>query len=183
MASAVKPNTSIQQGPGLNYKLVCLVDGGVQLLITGRNIDSSWLKVTFGQGQTCFTLDKNSIRKNIIPDPTVQYWILHSACTISGDMTKVAIITPTITMITPTATPTLSPYGAAFLWNDRFNNSEQNREALFERKLYPISLILSITALAIWFGMIIRSSMGRSGHKGAIIHSLLTVFMNLIAGS
>jgi uncharacterized protein YgiM (DUF1202 family) len=109
MASAVKPNTSIQQGPGLNYKLVCLVDGGVQLLITGRNIDSSWLKVTFGQGQTCFISDKYSNRVNIIPDPNLQFWIFSSTCTVSGDLSEVAIITPTVTPSPTPVRPTPTP--------------------------------------------------------------------------
>jgi hypothetical protein len=96
IASVAQPTTPILTGPdNYNYRISCYIDKGVQLLITGRNIDSSWLKVNFGQGQTCFRLDTNSVRTDIIPDPTMQLWISHSSCTISGDLSGVAIITPT----------------------------------------------------------------------------------------
>jgi len=100
VAAVINPNTPIKQGPGNNYKTACFVDERSQLKIIGRNNDSTWLRVTFSLGQTCYTL-VNSVITEIIPDPTMQFWILHSACTIFGDLSKVAIVTPAAT---PTAT-------------------------------------------------------------------------------
>jgi hypothetical protein len=110
IASAVLPMTSILLGPAYNsYRIACYVNEGVQLMITGRNIDSSWLKVTFGQGQTCFISDKYSNRVNIIPDPNLQFWIFSSTCTVSGDLSEVAIITPTVTPSPTPVRPTPTP--------------------------------------------------------------------------
>lgn len=93
-ASALKPITPVLVGAGYNsYRMACYVDEGTQLMITGRNMDSSWLRVAFNQGQTCFVLDESSNRTNIIPDPTMQLWVFHSTITISGDLSEVAIIT------------------------------------------------------------------------------------------
>jgi hypothetical protein len=103
IASVVKPATPILLGPDwIGYRMVCYVDKGTQLMIIGRNSDSSWLRVTFGQGQTCFILDANSNSTYFIPDPTWQFWISSSSITISGDLSEVVIIAPT-------ATPTPKP--------------------------------------------------------------------------
>jgi hypothetical protein len=147
-ASGVKPRTSVFLGPGYGYRMACYVDQATQLIITGRDIYSSWIRVSLGQGQTCFTFDENSRRTELVPDPSMQLWVFRSTITFSGDLSNV-------TIITPSSTP--SPYGAAFLWNDRFNNSEQNRALLFERKGFPISSIFTGVGLAFWLGMILRS--------------------------
>ena len=110
IASALKPLTPIMLGAGYSgYRMACYVDAGTQLLITGRNIDSSWLRVVLGQGQTCFALDKSSKRTYIIPDPTIPLWVFHATISISGDMSGVAIIatpsTPTPTPVLPTPMP------------------------------------------------------------------------------
>ena len=106
IATAIKPTTPILLGPAYNYyRMACYVDKGVPLLITGRNIDSSWFRVTFANGQTCFLLDKNDKRTDIIPDPKLQLWIFSSMCTISGDLSEVAIIAPTGTPIPTTYKP------------------------------------------------------------------------------
>ena len=96
IASTVKTIIPILLGPGWNsYRMACYVDKGIQLMVIGRNIDSSWLRVAFGQGQTCFVLDANSNRTDFIPDPSWQFWISSSAITISGDPSAVAVIAPT----------------------------------------------------------------------------------------
>jgi hypothetical protein len=100
VASVINPNTPLKQGPGNNYKIVCYVDESSPLKIIGRNNDSTWLRITFSLGQTCYTLI-NSVIADIIPDPTTQFWILRSACTILGDLGKVAVVTPAAT---PTST-------------------------------------------------------------------------------
>jgi hypothetical protein len=109
MATALKPTIAILQGPGFNNKIACYVDAGVQLLITGRNIDSTWFRVEFGQGQTCFRLDVKANRTNIIPDPNLQYWIFSSSWSISGNLSQVAIITPTSPLTPPTDTFSPAP--------------------------------------------------------------------------
>jgi len=68
VAAVINPNTPIKQGPGNNYKTACFVDERSQLKIIGRNNDSTWLRVTFSLGQTCYTL-VNSVITEIIPDP------------------------------------------------------------------------------------------------------------------
>jgi hypothetical protein len=147
-ASGAKPRTPIFLGPGYGYRMACYVDQETQLIIAGRSIDSSWLRVLLGQGHTCFTFDENSKRTELVPDPSLQFWVFRSTITFSGDLSN-------ITIITPIGTP--SPYGAAFLWNDKFNNSEQNRALLFERKGFPISSIFTGVGLTFWLGMILRS--------------------------
>ena len=112
IATALKPRTPLREGPGIDYNFVCIVDQGTQLLIVGRNSNSSYFRVTFGQGQPCYVLDANSNRTNIIPVPSLQFWISYLLCTISGDLTEVAINTPLPTpydqdnISTPTGTPT-----------------------------------------------------------------------------
>ena len=110
IASALKPLTPIMLGAGYSgYRMACYIDKGTQLMITGRNVDSSWLRVVFGQGQACFALDKNSKRTYIIPDPTITLWVFHTSISISGDLSGVAIVatpsTPTPTLVLPTPTP------------------------------------------------------------------------------
>ena len=121
IAAGAKPRTSIFLGPGYEYRMACYVGEGTQLIITGRDFYSFWLRVALGQGQTCFLYDENFKRTDIVPDPSMQLWVFHSTITISGDLSQVAIITPAIT---PTRTPT--PYGAAFLWNDIASSSLSN---------------------------------------------------------
>jgi hypothetical protein len=110
IASALKPLTPVLLGAGYSsYRMACYVDAGTQLIITGRNVDSSWLRVVFGQGQTCFALDKSSKRTYIIPDPTIPLWVFHTTISISGDLSGVAIVaipsTPTPSRVHPTPTP------------------------------------------------------------------------------
>src|SRR5512137_2554661 len=93
IAQALTPDALIYQGPGTNYKMACFVDEGTQLLISGRNINSSWLTVTFLQGQTCLALPASTVHPIVIPDPTKQYWIFSSSYSISGDLSRLPIIT------------------------------------------------------------------------------------------
>ena len=153
--------------------MACYVDVGIQLMITGRNNDSSWLRVFFGQGQTCFVFDQNSIRTDITPDPTLEYWVFHSTVSVSGDLSGVSVIG---------STGTPSPYGGAFLWNDRFDNSEQNRGSSFEQKLFPVSLILTGAGLVIWLGMIFRSSIASSRRKRAFVLKHLASLIHVVVG-
>lgn len=95
------PNTPVRQGPGNSYLSTCYVNDGIQLKIVGRNNDSTWLKVMFSPGQTCFVLGSNATLKNITPDPAAEYWVSRSACTIFGSLVQVPIVTPAAT---PTAT-------------------------------------------------------------------------------
>ena len=171
IAAGLKPRTPILLGPGYEYRMACYVGEGTQLIITGRDFYSFWLRVALGQGQTCFFYDENFKRTDIVPDPSMQLWVFHSTITISGDLSNVAIISPN-------GTPT--PYGAAFLWNDRFNNSEQDRASLFERKGFPISSILTGVGLIFWLGMILRSSIALPRREGSMARKLLAGILKLI---
>jgi hypothetical protein len=100
MAIAPLPNSIIYRGPGANYRMACYVQEGTQLIIIGRTIDSSWLKVNLGQDQTCITMVGNIIREDVVRNPSMQFWILSSAYTISGNLSEVPIIiaVPTVSL-------------------------------------------------------------------------------------
>ncbi len=110
IASALEPLTPVLLGAGYSsYHMACYVDEGTQLIITGRNVDSSWLRVALGQEQTCFTLDKSSKRTYIIPDPATPLWVFHTTISISGDLSEIAIIATTVTPTPSTVHPTPTP--------------------------------------------------------------------------
>jgi hypothetical protein len=94
MALGLKQKTPILLGPGYNYRMACYIDEGNQLIITGRDIYSAWFRVAFGEGQTCFLLDENSMRTDLVPETSMQFWVFGSTIKISGDLSEVAIITP-----------------------------------------------------------------------------------------
>jgi len=102
IATALKPNSIIYTGPGTIYKMACYVQEGTKLIITGRNMDSTWLSVLLGPKQTCITMTGNIIRVDIKRDPTMQFWIFPSSYTISGDLSEIPGVTPA---------PTWSYYG------------------------------------------------------------------------
>ncbi len=93
IATALRPNSIIYQGPGTNYRMACYVQKGSQLTVIGQNSDSSWLRIELYQGQTCVTMVGNIIREDVRRDPNSQFWILSSSYTISGDLSRVPIIT------------------------------------------------------------------------------------------
>lgn len=93
-ATAIYQNSIIYQGPSTNYRMACYVAKGTQLIITGRNNDSTWLSVILGRDQTCITMIGNIIRADLVPDPRMQFWILPSSYTISGDLSAIPRITP-----------------------------------------------------------------------------------------
>ena len=109
VALIVRARTPVRQGPGSNYQIACYVDAGTQFTITSRNIDSTWLRVKFAQGQSCYRMI-DIYRVDMIPDPALLYWITPSTGAISGDLSGVATITPTATStptrLVPTSTRT-----------------------------------------------------------------------------
>jgi hypothetical protein len=92
-ATVAKSLTPIYNKPGSNNKTACYVDKGIQLFVVSQNLDSSWLNVKFSQGQTCYRVDVNSNRTDIVPDPAMEFWILNSMVNISGDPSAIPTIT------------------------------------------------------------------------------------------
>jgi hypothetical protein len=100
--------------------------------------------------------------------------------------TPTVTATPTRRFDTPmpstTSTPKEKPYGSGFFWNDRFNNSEQNRTSVFEQKGFPVSILLTGTGFAFWIGTKIRSSISSSRRRRTFTRKLLSGIIQLIAG-
>jgi hypothetical protein len=91
IATALQSITPVYQGPGFNYRIACYVDKGIQLLIAGRNMDSSWFSVKFGQGQTCYRLYRFTVRDDFFPDPAMTFWVSYTGYAISGNLNNVPI--------------------------------------------------------------------------------------------
>lgn len=72
IARANQDGLNVRQGPGTNYPVVGILNQGEQAQIMGRNADSSWWAIAFGDGTA---------------------WVISSLITTQGDVSQVPLVT------------------------------------------------------------------------------------------
>jgi serine/threonine protein kinase len=105
VASIQNDQTMVLKGPGARYRLVCVLNSGAKVSITGRNADGTWLRLSFAPNDPCYTYQN----EKIFPFTTDgEYWIQFSALYYTGNLNEVRIV-PTPVMAPPVVLPSRTP--------------------------------------------------------------------------
>ncbi len=140
-------SVNIHSGPGIMYDVTAVLERNDVVKVVARTADNGWYNIEMADDQTAWIsssvgrLEKFS---GIVYIPI----IVDLVSTPGIDPTPLPTATPVTP--TPTPTPTVAPYGAAFTWNDPFQNAEQQRQLANFKALEPTATWASLLLLVVW---------------------------------